>query len=201
LASFQAVRLAVIDLWNDLWMTLVCNVVWLLAMLLVIPGPPATVALFYYANCLAHGESADLSDFWGAFRRYWKVGWVWAIVNILVFFFLIGDYWLIGRENRTYLSSFLQVFYIMVIIGWSLTQLYTLPFLFEQNHPTLLQALRNGALMLSKNFGFSIGFGVGLLLALGAGTLFFLLSAAFGGMFVALASNHAVINRLAVTKG
>ncbi len=69
MAAWQSVRLALADLWNDLWMALVCNVLWLLGMLLVIPGPPATLALFFYANRLAHGERADLSDFWTGFRR------------------------------------------------------------------------------------------------------------------------------------
>jgi hypothetical protein len=33
------------DLWADLWTVLACNLLWLIANLLIIPGPPATVGI------------------------------------------------------------------------------------------------------------------------------------------------------------
>lgn len=53
---------------------LVVNSLWIIANLLVIPGPPATIALQAYANRIVHNEVTDLSDLWQAFKRSWGVG-------------------------------------------------------------------------------------------------------------------------------
>jgi uncharacterized membrane protein YqhA len=50
--------------------------------------------------------------------------------------------------------------------------------------------------MLGKNLAFSILFALSLATLLLVGTMLFMLSVAGGGIFVALAGNHAVRNRL-----
>ena len=90
-AALSIVGGAFKDVWGDIWTMLVCNLLWLLANLLVIPGPPATLALVHYTNRLAHGEVADFSDFWEAFRGYWGPAWRWGAVNLGVVAFLLGD--------------------------------------------------------------------------------------------------------------
>ncbi|MEN6522456.1 MAG: hypothetical protein ABFD14_01910, partial [Anaerolineaceae bacterium] len=58
---FQIIYLALRDIWDDLWTALVINLIWTVCVILIIPGPPATLALFNYSNRLAHGEIADLA--------------------------------------------------------------------------------------------------------------------------------------------
>lgn len=184
------------DTWSDLWTVLVCNLVWLLSVLLIIPGPPATLALFYYANRVAHGEVADLSDFLAAFRRYWRVAWRWGLLNLLIFALLLGDFYLTGDRSSSNTSRIIQGFYLAVLGGWLLVQLFALPFLIEQESASLRFAFRNSAVMVGRNIGFSTTLGVLLTVILLAGILLFMLSFAVGGFFVAAAGNHAVINRL-----
>jgi uncharacterized membrane protein YesL len=203
--DFEAVRLIVKqslgDLWNDLWTTAVVNLAWLICQALVIPGPPATLALFYYGSRLAHGEIADIGDFWQALRRYWKPAWRWGLVNLALLFLLIGDVRLTGGMGQSPAARFGQSFYLAALGGWCLLQLYTLPFLIEQDDTSLRLALRNAALMIGRNPAFSFGLMLLLGLTLAAGTLFFLFSAAGGAVFLAIAGNRAVINRLAANEG
>jgi uncharacterized membrane protein YesL len=194
--ALQVIGAAFKDLWDDLWTAAVCNLLWLVANLLIVPGPPATAALFYYGNQVAHDEIAELRDFLAAFRRSWGLGWRWGLVNLLVIGILFGDALLTSRLSESTLGRFAQGFYLAVLIVWLLVQLYALPFFFEQETQSVRLALRNGALMLAKNPGFSLALAVLLLSALLAGTLLFMLSVAGGGAFLALVGNHAVLNRL-----
>lgn len=196
--ALAVLRQALKDAWSDLWTVLVCNLVWLLAQLLIIPGPPATVALFYYSNQVAKGEQADFGDFWYGFRHYWKPAWRWGILNDVLLAILLGDYLLTGRLSHGAAGHLIQGFYLATLGIWLLIQLLMLPFLLEQETPNVRQALRNGAVMLGKNIGFSVILGILLALILLAGIPIFMLSFAFGGMLLASAGNHAVLNRLAV---
>ena len=192
----SVIRAGLRDAWTDIWTVLVCNLLWLLSILLIIPGPPATVALFYYTNRLAHGEVADIADFWYGMRHYWGVSWRWGFINILLIAILVGDMILTGRLSQSTLAYIIQGFYIAALGVWLMVQLYTVPFLFEQEVPSIRQALRNGAVMLGRNIGFSVVLGLLLVGILLAGTLLFMLSLAFGGFLLASIGNHAVLNRL-----
>jgi uncharacterized membrane protein YesL len=192
------VRHSLGDLWSDLWTTAVVNLTWLVCQLLVLPGPPATLALFYYGNRLAHGEIADGGDFWQALRRSWRPAWRWGLVNLALLFLLIGDVRLTGGMGQSRAARFGQSFYLAALGGWCLLQLYTLPFLIEQEEASLHLALRNAAVMIGRNPAYSFALFLLLGLTLAAGTLLFLFSAAGGAVFLAIAGNRAVLNRLAV---
>lgn len=197
MAVWNVLRAALRDTWNDLLTTALVNLLWMLGTVLVIPGPPATMALFYVANRIAHGEPADPGDFLRALRRYFGVGWCWGLLHGLVVLLLLGDVLLTGQLSQSATARFAQGLYLALLGAWLLLQLYALPFLFEQETLHLKLALRNGAVMLGRNIGFSVALGLALLGMLLAGAAFFLVSLAAGGVFLALAGNHAVLNRLA----
>jgi uncharacterized membrane protein YesL len=50
---FCIIKVSLKDIWEDIWSVLVINLVWTLCMLVVVPGPPATLAL--YPVCQPHG--------------------------------------------------------------------------------------------------------------------------------------------------
>lgn len=185
------------EIWEDLWTMLVVNSLWIIANLLIIPGPPATIALYAYANRIVHGEVTDHRDFWHAFKRAWGVGWRWGAVNLVVVALLAVNYYLVSNALDVNMGSFLQGLYIAVGLGWFMLQLFTLPFLFEQEHTKVSQALRNSALMIGRNLGFSFLFGLSLLLFLALATLAFALGIMYGAVFLALAGNFAVNDQLA----
>lgn len=187
-------------IWEDLWTTLVCNWLWLFANLLIIPGPPATLALIYYTNLLAHGETADLKDFWIGFRQSWKTGWKWGIINLGVLFILLGDLTLLRHADGRLLNQFTAGLYLALIAAWLLLQFFTLPLLLEQGTPILLTALKNGVFLIGKNLSVSISMAIAIGLLFIAGIAAFMLSFAFGAVLIASASNLTVISCLEKTK-
>jgi hypothetical protein len=196
--ALKVLGLALRDTWRELWTILIVNILFLVATILVIPAPPATLALFYYGNRIAHGEIATERDFLYAIRRYWGPAWRWGLLNLFVIGFLAGDYVLTGRViSRPALADFLQGMYLALLIAWLLLQLFGLPFLFEQTQPQVLQALRNAAVLIGKNPLFVLVLALLLVLSLAAGTVAFMLTLAFGGAFLAFAGNHAVVEHLA----
>jgi uncharacterized membrane protein YesL len=192
----KIIRAGLGDIWYDVFTVAVVNLIWLVSQVLIIPGPPATLALFFYGNRLAHEETADLKDFLRAWRNSWSTGWRWGALNLFLIVILIGDIALTGRLGQATGFRLIQGFYLAALLVWSLVQLYALPMLFEQKEPSLRLALRNGAAMLANNPVFSLSLAVLLFLTLLLGTLAFLLSLAVGGVFLAAVANRAVLNRL-----
>jgi hypothetical protein len=184
------------DIWSDLWTSLVVNLLWTLCLCLIVPGPAATLALFYYGSRLAHGEAADFGDFWTAFRRYWGPAWRWGALNLLVLGLLGGDVLLTGQVSAPEWAPFVQGFYLAALAGWLLLQWLALAFLFEQERLSLRQALRNAAVMIGKNPVFMTVLGGLLVGLLALGTLLFMLSFAFGGVILATTGCRTVQHRL-----
>ena len=195
---FKVLGAAFRDTWQELWTILIVQLLFLLAIVLVIPGPPAIIALFYYGNRVVHDESVNERDFLNAMRQYWGPAWRWGFMNILIIGLLTGDTYLVETlTDNTTLASFVQGLYLTLLASWLLLQLFALPFLFEQTEPRVMQALRNAAVFLKRNLVFAIVLGLLLSLSLIAGTLLFMLTFAFGGAFLAFAGNHAVLKDLA----
>jgi len=184
------------DIWSDLWTVLACNLIWLLANVLIVTGPPATLALVYYADRLAHDEVADLGDFWKAFLSYWGPAWRWGAVNLLVIIFLVMDVSLTGQNAQAWWGPYLQGLYIVLLAIWLILQFFSLPFLFEQEKMSIRRAWRNGLVAMSVNPGFTLLIVFALVIILIAGTIVFLLSLMFGAVFVACLSSRTVLNRL-----
>ncbi|MGE5252235.1 MAG: hypothetical protein ACM3QS_18685 [Bacteroidota bacterium] len=194
--ALKTLDLSFRDTWQELWTALLIHVLFVLGNLLVIPGPPATLAMFFFSNKIAHGEAADIRDFLGALGLYWAPAWRWAFLNILVIGLLAGDYLFMGHMAASALR-FVQGLYLTLLAGWLLVQLFVPPFLFEQDKPAVLQALRNAFVFLGKNGGFVLALALLLAVSLAAGILTFMLTFALGGAFVAFAGNHAVLQHLA----
>ena len=197
-AALRILGISFREVWQELWTILIIQVLFLLGTVLIVTAPPVTLALFFYGNQIAHGERTTERDFLQAIRRYWKPAWRWGLINLLTIGVLTGDYYLIGNmvanSNQAYL---IQGFYLTVLASWLLLQLFTLPFLFEQEQPSVLQALRNAAVFIGRNLILVLILTLLLVVSLTAGMLVFMLTLAFGGALIAFASNHAVLEHLA----
>jgi hypothetical protein len=195
--AWNVIRAALRDTWSDLLTTAVVNLLWLGLTLLVVTAPPAALALFYVGHRLAHGDPTDPRDFLLAFHRYFWVSWRWGVLQVAMLLLLIGDVILSGQiGSGSAAGRLVQGLYLAGLAFWFLLQIYTLAFLFEQETLSLWTALRNGVLMLGSNPLFSATLGTLLLLLLATGTLLFFITSAAGGVLVALAGSHAVLNRL-----
>ena len=155
-----------------------------------------TLALYYYANQTVHDESINVTDFFKAIPRFWRIGWRWGILNLIVLCLLLGDTVLSSYQSKSQLSVFMSGIYFTLILFWLFLQMVTLPFLLEQKKPSVIMAIRNGITLIGKEPVFSITLLFFLIIILTLGTIAFMLSVALGGMFLAFAGNRAVINRI-----
>lgn len=195
--AWQVFRKTLSDLWNELYLLAIVNVLWVALNLLLVTGPPATAGLFVLTRRLARGKDAGLRDFFEGFRRYFWQSWLWGIVAGAGFFILGGDVVLTGGLSNADYVIFIQGFFLMLLFLWAFLLLYAFPLILEQEQPGLRLALRNALVMFANNRSFSVVlFGLALLVALLSSLLF----APWGVItvvFLALLGNHAVLNRLA----
>lgn len=195
----RVVAAAAGDVWDYLLNAVAYNLMWLCLSLLVVPAPPATLALFYVAHQIAGGRApVYLTEYLRHVRRLFGLGWRWGALNAVALFFILGDILITSRVEQTPLVWLGHKFFIATLVAWGLIQFYALPLLFEQAEPSVRLATRNGAVMLAKNPGFSILLGLLVSLLLLASALLLIVPVVLGGVFVALVGCHAVANRLKV---
>ena len=165
---------ALVNLWDQMFNLVLCNVLWLAAhagvvtamgrvlfrwempwfllLVLVVPGPPATAALFYVTNKVAHGRLARVSDFWKGFKRYFLAGWKWGGLNLLVTLTLGYAVIFYGYGEIPAPYGFLLALVSLLLLGgWLLTQLFAFPFWLEQADQRIRPALQNALAFQAQN--------------------------------------------------
>ncbi len=194
---FQLIKISLKDIWEDVWSVLVINLLWTLCVLTIIPAPPATLALYRYANRLAHGEIVDVKDFVNEIKHSWNAGWRWGAINLFVCAIFIGDVLLSNQKNMgTSVFPYMQSFYIALLVVWLLLQTYVLSFMVEQEQPLVKNAFRNSFLMLGKNFKFSSAYILESIFLILVGVILFMVIFAIGGVLLADMGNRAVLLNL-----
>ena len=195
--ALRVVRSAIVDLWDSVFLVVFCSLVWLFLVLLIIPGPPATLALFDMADRIARREHLlEFRDYLRAVGQRFGLGWRWAAVNIPVLALLLIDIRVVPRMVSPSAAIVLQWFFLLALALWIVTNWYALAFLFQQKEPSLRQALRNGAVLLFQNPLFTLVLAVITAVLIGLSLVLIIVNLLFGPMLVALISTHAVLNRL-----
>lgn len=195
--ALRVVRSAIVDLWDHLVLVIACSLTWLGLVLLVIPGPPATMALFEFADRIARREHLlEFRDYLRAIGPRFGLGWRWAAINILVLAILLIDIRVAPRMFAPSVAVPLQTFFLLALAMWIVVNWYALAFLFQQRDPSVRLALRNGAVMLVQHPFFSLVLVVLTAILLGLSLILVIVNLLFGPMLVALISTHAALNRL-----
>lgn len=183
------------DWYNGMVGLAVINFVWFVLSLTVILLPPATAGLYTVTSSLAHGKGAHFSDLWPGMRRYVWVSYRWALANIGVAVVLAVGIDFYGRTAGV-LGAFIQALFASAGMLWLTMQLYTWPFLMEQETLHLRQALKNALFLTLANPVYAF-------MLLGTTVLAVMLSLAtvlplaiFVTSFVALLGSRAVVERL-----
>ncbi len=197
--ALQVIRRAIVDLWEQAFLVIFCNLLWLFLVLLLIPGPPATLALFDLAQRIARKEHLlEFSDYLRAIKARFGLGWRWAAFNIPVVALILIDISVVPRMVSPSVAFVLQWLFIVALALWLVVNWYALAFLFQQKEPSLRQALRNGGVLLLQNPLFTLVLVALTALLLGLSLILVIVNLLFAPMLVALISSHAVLNRLAL---
>lgn len=134
----------------------VLNVVWFVACLPVVTAIPATAGLFYATNRLAHGTSAGWRDLLDGLRRYAVVSYPWGLLNLLVAAVVVSNVVYYSQQEAGWTQA-ARVVLVALGIFWAMLQLYTFPFILEQERPSLRLALRNSFVIVLKRPLHSLG--------------------------------------------
>jgi len=149
------------DLWDELFLLLLMNIVTMLLLVPVVTFPPALAGLWNAGNLAAKGMSVSWRDYFEGFRRYFLKAWGLALLNVLVAaitftnirFYTPG---VAPFEISDTLSTWIGGFFTAVAFLWLVLQLYPMAALLEQEDQRLRVALRNSAVLFVTNPGFTI---------------------------------------------
>jgi uncharacterized membrane protein YesL len=132
------------------------NLVWFITSLPIITLIPATVALFYATNHLAHGRPAGWHTFFEGFRLYFWRSWLWGLLNVLLIAVMVSNFLFYGRSDSNWVI-WARALVILLSVFWFTLQIYAYPLLMEQEQPHLRLALRNSLVIVLKRPLHSIG--------------------------------------------
>jgi hypothetical protein len=122
---------------------------WILIFIPVVLASPATGGLYYAANELVHGRDGGLGVYWEGLKRYVWPSYRWGILNLIVVFLLSINIWFYGDVPWA-IAPYLRVAFIVSAIFWTVLQMYTFPFMIEQEEPVLKTALRNSLIAVAR---------------------------------------------------
>ncbi len=157
---FEAPRLigrSILDWW-DSWLDLLGVVLlWLVAQVTVVCGPPATIGLFYVCHALINGESIGVRGLVEGARKYFGKSWLLAFINLFVLLVLYANFSFYDRFQSSW-GVYAQAFALVAWLVWLVVQFYAIPYLFEMEEKNLMSAIRNGFFtgMAAPLFSFTI---------------------------------------------
>lgn len=184
--------------WGDEIALLVpLNAAWLLAVLLIIPGPPATAALLVVANRMAHGELVSWRIARDAFRRYFWKSWAWAAINLAFIGLLVFNHLYYSAHTTGAVLIMARTAWALMMLVWSGLQLYWFPLILEMPGHPIIPALRNAGRLALLNLGFTITLLILVLLFTAVSIALTVMAILMWTSVLALVANHATLDRLA----
>jgi uncharacterized membrane protein YesL len=152
-ASLSVILDALNQWWYSWLMLMLLNTLLVLCWISIIFGPPATFGFYYAIRSLIDSHSTNWREFLEGTKRYFLKAWLWAFVNIAVFFLLR-----ISLEFYSQFSGTQAFFIVSLLLGavWLSVQFYALPYMMEQEQKNLLLAFRNSLFTLLASPIFSL---------------------------------------------
>ncbi len=144
-ASFRVIGRSVVDWW-DAWLDMVLIIiVWFLAQLTVVLGPPATFGMYSVVHQMINGQAHGVRGMIGEGKKYFWKAWQWGIINLLAAVILVVNIYFYNNVETNW-APFVQGIILMSGLLWYCVQFYTLAFFMEQEMKSVFVAMRNGLL-------------------------------------------------------
>lgn len=193
--AIAVLRDAVVEWWRN-WLRLtILNLVWMSSWVLVVFGPPVTLAVYAYLERLLANDEMTPREFVDTARRSFGKGWLWAlpvlaaVTSLLValpFYAQFPDLWARAAEIAA----------ALLVLGWLFLQFFALPYLFVQDQRSLKLALRNATMTALASPLYSLLVAVFLLLLFVLSVRFMALTFFFTPVLIAVAGTLSVRERL-----
>lgn len=154
-ASIQVFIQALVNWWDDWVGQVVLSIVWVLAWITIVFGPPATFGLCAVESRLVRGESLGLRGMLEGAKKYFFKSWLWALANVAAIFLTLNGVFFYGQIEAWW-GAVLRVVMLSMLIAWIVVQFYAVPFLMIQEKETLRLAWRNGLFTVLASPGFTL---------------------------------------------
>lgn len=144
-ASFRVIGQSFVDWW-DSWIDMVLvTILWILAQVTVVLGPPATFGYYYVVSQMMKGESLGVRGLIQGARKYFGKSWQWGAVNLLAIVILIVNFQFYGAVKFPW-GFFLQVVIAVMAYLYIATNFYGLPYFMAIEPKSFKVAFKNGLL-------------------------------------------------------
>jgi uncharacterized membrane protein YesL len=153
--AFRTVWATIRDLWEEMFILIFCNLVWVLAMIPIVTLPAATGALFYLTHKIADGRAVNFADFKYGFRHYFRQSSLLGLANLVIIVLILVNLTFYGRFEGM-LFRLVQIVFLYLLVIWLMMQLYIFPLLLEQEIPSLRLAGRNAVVLVARHPIFSL---------------------------------------------
>jgi len=126
------------------------NLLWVLLLIPIVTGPPATAALYAIARRVYEEEVWDLQETWQYMRELFWPSWRWALPNLVILFVLAGNFFIYEAVEGVFWVV-LRVVWALLLILWLMLNLYFWPFWLAQEDKSLRTTYANCARFLVLN--------------------------------------------------
>lgn len=193
--AFAVLRGAVVEWWRN-WLRLtILNLVWMSSWLLVVFGPPVTIAVYAYLERLFANDEMTPREFVDVVRRNFGRGWLWALPVLLLFASLLAALPFYAQFPDLWARA-AEIAAALLALGWLFLQFFALPFLFVQEQGSLKLAVRNATMTALAGPLYSLLVAVFLLVLFALSVRFMALTFLFTPVLIAVAGTLAVRERL-----
>jgi hypothetical protein len=124
--AFTILAFAIRRWWDEYISVILLSAAWLLAQVLVIPGPPATAALYAMTRETYDGRYWGAADAWAAWRAYFWPAWKWGALNLMVAgvgLYNVSTFWYVPGVWQG-----LRVVWLVALAVWLALNVYYWPF-------------------------------------------------------------------------
>lgn len=123
---------------------------WVLIFIPIFLASPGTGGLYYATNRLANGKDGGPMVYWEGLKNYIGPSYRWGLLNLIAAFLLSLNIWFYGDISWQF-APYLQIVFIISAVFWATIQMYTFPFMIEQEEPLLKTALRNSLVAVARH--------------------------------------------------
>ncbi len=144
-SAFRVIGRSVVDWWDSWTDMVVLTVVWLLAQVTIVLGPPATFGYYYAISNLMNGQGTGVHGLIEGARMYFRKSWIWGSVNLLAIFATSFAFWFYINQPQVW-ALFAAFIVLMVGYLWVCMQFFGLPYFMQMETKDLYTSLKNGLL-------------------------------------------------------
>ena len=138
------------DLWDEMLFLIVFNVIWFLGVILIIPAPFVTFALFFLVRDVGEGRGIHFSTFFSYGWQNLKPAYIWGGINLVVLVAIWFNMSFYAGVEASW-AVIVRLFIASLAISWVVLQLIALALYPRLVEPSFKLALRNGAVIVGRH--------------------------------------------------